>query len=273
MSKVVSITTFASESPPAEQPPRRLDPVQLGHAHVHQDDVRLQSTAPSSTASSAVRRPRRRPRGPARPRGSSGSRRARAPGRRRSGRGPAGLPRRCCDARPGGRRACARRPRTACARASAAAGTTPCRPWIDELVDAHRPVEVLQPMRAEVVRRAGQLLLLVLEQRPGRLRDAGSGRRGRRRRSGRRGGRPARGTGPPASRRLARVHADPHATAASLRPRVRRPARAAPRPPRRRRPAAGGTRRRTSRPRVDLPPAASSKACRRSRPCVASTSP
>ena len=42
MSNVVSITTFVSTAPLLEQPPRRLDAVELGHADVHQDDVRLE---------------------------------------------------------------------------------------------------------------------------------------------------------------------------------------------------------------------------------------
>jgi hypothetical protein len=41
----------------------------------------------------------------------------------------------------------------------------------DDLEDLDRPVEVFEPLRAEVLRRAGQLLLLVLEKREGRWRD------------------------------------------------------------------------------------------------------
>ena len=40
MSKVVSITTFGGRVRRGQQPPGRLDPVDLRHAHVHQDDVR-----------------------------------------------------------------------------------------------------------------------------------------------------------------------------------------------------------------------------------------
>ena len=43
-----------------------------------------------------------------------------------------------------------RRPRTACARASAAAGTTRWQAGNDELEELDRPVEVLEPLRAEV---------------------------------------------------------------------------------------------------------------------------
>ena len=41
----------------------------------------------------------------------------------------------------------------------------------DDLEELDRPVEVFQPLRAEILRRAGQLLLLVLEEREGRWRD------------------------------------------------------------------------------------------------------
>ena len=86
-----------------------------------------------------------------------------------------------------------------------------------ELVDADRPVEVLQLMRPEVVqRRAVAALLLVLEQRPGRLREQDLAAVARRRRSGRRGARRA--------RRSDRLRPSPRRCG-------RRSARAAPRPP------------------------------------------
>ena len=43
MSKVVSITTFVSDAVGCEQAARRLDPVDLRHADVHEDHVRLQA--------------------------------------------------------------------------------------------------------------------------------------------------------------------------------------------------------------------------------------
>ena len=43
MSNVVSITTFGVDAVVGEQLTRRLDPVDLGHADVHEDDVRLQA--------------------------------------------------------------------------------------------------------------------------------------------------------------------------------------------------------------------------------------
>ena len=43
MSKVVSITTFVSAPSLPEQAARRLDPVELRHAHVHQHDMGAQA--------------------------------------------------------------------------------------------------------------------------------------------------------------------------------------------------------------------------------------
>ena len=43
MSNVVSITTFSAEPSVGEEPARRLDAVDVGHADVHQDDVRPQA--------------------------------------------------------------------------------------------------------------------------------------------------------------------------------------------------------------------------------------
>ena len=88
-----------------------------------------------------------------------------------------------------------------------------------QLVDAHRPVEVLQLMRPEVVE--VEVALVVLEQRPGRLREqdlaavAGVADPG-----GAMHGQPD--VVIACGRRLAGVHADPHAHGRVLRPRVRR---------------------------------------------------
>ena len=70
------------------EPAGGLDAVELGHADVHEDDVGL-VLAGAGDRFGGRRRPRRRPRCRVRPRGSCGSRRGRAAGRRRSGPGAA----------------------------------------------------------------------------------------------------------------------------------------------------------------------------------------
>ena len=69
---------------PVEQPAGRLEPVDVRHADVHQDHVRL-GLAGGQDGRRARRPPRRRPRSRAPTRGSCGSRPGRATGRRRSG--------------------------------------------------------------------------------------------------------------------------------------------------------------------------------------------
>ncbi len=97
-----------------EQPPRGLDPVQLGHADVHQHDVGLQACGPARRRR-ARRWPRRPPRGRPRRRGSCGSRRARAPGRRRSAGGRSSQRSALWPSSEGSRaRASRRRPRGRC---------------------------------------------------------------------------------------------------------------------------------------------------------------
>ena len=124
-----------------------------------------------------------------------------------------------------------------------------------QLVDAHRPIEVLELLRSEVEQlepsrscsSSSSSDRVVSESRICPPWPASQIRA-------------ARWTASPtywspAARRLARVHADPDAHARRPPATSGAPARAAPPPPRRRRAGAGGRRRRTSRPRVELPPA------------------
>ena len=80
----MSISTRGGRSLGRDDPAGRLEAVHRRHADVHQHDVRPAATG---RLDGLARRPwpRRRRAGPPRPRGSSGSRPARAPGRRRSG--------------------------------------------------------------------------------------------------------------------------------------------------------------------------------------------
>ena len=143
------------------------------------------------------------------------------------------------------------------------AGNSEARPGDDHLVDPFRLGQVLEAMPAQIPQLARPA---AGSAPPGRAwtRRAGPGRRGRRPRSGRRGGRrsptyvPSRTRASPVCRPIRTRTSTP-----------RRPARAGQRPLRRdrrrpRRPTGCRRRRRTSRPRSDRMPPAPSTASRRS---------
>ena len=69
-----------------EDAPGRLEPVELGHPDVHQDDGRVEAGRPSRSPRARCS-PRRRPRCPPRPRAACESRRGPSTGRRRRGPG------------------------------------------------------------------------------------------------------------------------------------------------------------------------------------------